>query len=167
MPLRQSADAILISVLEKEIVVEQPTARANHGPAIAARIPCDSRLRRKIPVGLIHPVSQALHVAELIEQRRAARADLVSIRNDIRIDRRTRDDAEIAVGAIRIAHVVHADKNIEVRIELERIGCIEFDTRIRVTARRAIESGVLAEISQAVIDGDRPHRIVQRILGPA
>ena len=78
-------------------------------------------------------MAQPLDVPELIENQIAARTR--RIHDQRRVDRRTRNRSDIAVSPARIAHIVHAKNEIQIRKEPERIGHMEFEARIGMPAR--------------------------------
>src|SRR5208282_111001 len=98
---------------------------------------------------------------ELIEnQTSRARRSLY----DLCVDRRTWDRRQVAVRAPGVMHIIHAKTDVKVRNQVEGVAQVTLEARVEVTARRPVECRVLTEISQAVENRDRAHRIVQWII---
>src|SRR5580704_6523246 len=83
---------------------------------------------------------------------------------DLGVDGRAWSGRQIAVGASAVTDVIQSIADVQIRKQIVRVTEIPFETCIEMSAVRAVEGGLLAEISQPIENGDRANRIIQRIV---
>ena len=163
----EAVDAVLIGVLEQEIVVEQAGAGAHYGTPAMAGIPGQADLRSEIVVRIVDLVAERLvnilgerrKETVLVEDQVAARARRAGHEN---VEIGTRHGAEIAIVAVGVVNVIDAEVEIQIWKNVEGVAEVAFEPRVGMPAEMA-EGRVSAEVAETIKDRDRTDRIVERI----
>ena len=146
LAIGQPVDAILIRILQQEIVVEQSAAHANYGSAVVSGVPGYTQLRSKIEVGLVRALADRRLWSDdsgvIRKQVKLIQNQAASTRrslHNVGIDRRTWHRRQVGVGASGVAHVIHAKADVKIWKHVERVADVALDACVEVSPSRAVE----------------------------